>query len=211
MKVGQRRRGGAHRSAGALALLMLLSLPGALALLASPAQADNWSGATGVNGCAFNMADNRDHFFYYRNILADTQTAVSWSRKNNLDPTVVNTYNESNGLNNSTDVVVHDEDYEGTICGTTWQSDPNTIQGTRGAARCWYLTSAGKCDQYYVEFDLDYMGPRSAEAEAKLACHELGHTLGLTHRTMDTSCMQSGATTANRWFDDHDRGHLPNL
>lgn len=55
------------------------------------------------------------------------------------------------------------------------------------------------------------MGPRSAEADAKLACHELGHTLGLLHRTMDTSCMKQGTTKANRWYDDHDKGHLRNL
>lgn len=184
--------------------------------LTPPAQAGNFSGATYATAasCNVNMADNRDHFFWYSNITSPTQIAVAWSRANNLDPTEMNTYNESNGFSNSTDVVVYDEDYSGTFCNKTWIDDPNVMTNRLFAAvRCAYLTSVGKCDQYYVDFDNDFMGPRSAEAEAKLACHELGHTLGLMHRTMNTSCMIDpwDDNAANRYYDGHDRAHIPTI
>lgn len=189
-----------------------MALAALFAVLTPPAQADNFSGTTGGTNCTNNQADNRDHFIFNTNLIADSATAMAWARTNNVDPTVMNTYNETNGLTTSTDVEIRDADYEGTVCGSTFQSDPNVVSGAFAIARCFYLTSSGKCDGFLIELDNDFFGPRSAEAEAKVSCHELGHTLGLKHRTMDTSCMQSpwNNTATNRWYDDHDKAHIPN-
>lgn len=179
---------------------------------AAPASANNFSFASGRTGCqGVNMADNRDHFFYYVNIELPTRYAVDWSRANNYNPTVLNTYNEANGLNSSTDVTVEDFDYEGAQCnGTyTWISQIDG-GGLVGFVQCWTLTSANKCDQQRAYFDTDYMGPRSDAAERALACHELGHTVGLMHRTMNTSCLLEGFHTITT-LDQHDRDHFNSI
>jgi hypothetical protein len=175
----------------------------------TPAQASNWSGASGTTGCSSgqNMADNREHTFFYNGIESYTRAAVDWSRANNFDPTEINTSNTV--LDSLTDVVIFDNDMEGEVCGATWLS---TYGGNGdfwvGAAFCQSL-SGSACQQRYVYFDTDFMGPRSNAAEQWLACHEIGHTVGLGHYTAFDGCMQTPQSTRN-YLHDHDRVHLHN-
>lgn len=179
-----------------------LALGGALLVCGWPsaAQASNFSGATGAgggSGCVNNMADNGNHYVWYESLAAATSSALNSTRTGDYDPTDLNTYDEDI-LTTQTDVVAYDYDYESTICGLAWMNAPGG-GGVFGAARCMIVVASnGKCDQFRLDFDNDFMGPESTTNEVMLACHEFGHSVGLLH-TSDDYCMQQG------------RGHAPDL
>lgn len=176
---------------------------GASLLLPSTAWAHNFSGATRGTACANNMTDNRDHFFSYDALSAATTAAVNWSRSRNYDPTDLNTYTESRRTS-QTDVVVFDADYEGTTCGVRWKSDSGGGGGAIGMALCQSLSGA-RCQQFFVYFDTDFMGPAPTGQELSLACHELGHTVGLLHAAGGCLATPLSGSTA---LTEHDRAHI---
>lgn len=184
-------------------LLLTLLAGTAIALLPAAASAHNFSGASGSFGCSNNMTDNRDHWFSYASLTSASTAAVDWSRRYNYNPTDLNTFTESRRTA-QTDVVVFDSDYEGTTCGARWLASPTRGNGTIGMALCQSL-SGERCQQFFVFFDTDYMGPASRGDEASLACHELGHTVGLLHAT--GSCLAS-PTNGSPWLNDHGRTHI---
>jgi hypothetical protein len=192
-----RRRGRAGWGLIALGMLISLALP-------VDAGATNFTGATFAGGCTGNVADNRSHFFWYSGLTATTTAAVNWSRTNNYDPTDINTAN-SGGQTNLTDVVVFDEDYEGLFCGRYFCC--NNGSGWIGFSSCQSLTPPGRCEQDFLYFDLDFMGPQTTVLERSLACHEIGHSVGLMHRS--GSCMQD-PLVSNPALSDHDRAHINN-
>lgn len=149
------------------------------------------------------MADNKDHYFFYVDITAATRAAVDWARVNNIDPTRINTFNESNGLNGTTDAVINDGDYTGVTCGKTWISAIGG-SGMIGIALCHQLSGA-KCDRFEISFDTQWMGPRSDAAERSLACHEIGHSIGLLHA--GSGCMVDPVSTTTG-LTTHDLSHL---
>lgn len=55
-----------------------------------------------------------------------------------------------------------------------------------------YETLSNQCDQYHVTLDLAAInvGENDGIHQHIVACHELGHTVGLTHRT--ANCMTVG-------------------
>lgn len=178
-----------------------------IALTPTTAHASNFSGPNGVTGCFVNVADNRDHSFFYNLIEPATRLAVDWSRANNLNPTDINTLNEVNGVNSTTDVVVFDFDFEGDGCnGDPWISTVGG-GGLIGSATCISL-SGNACQRFDVRFDTDYMGPRSEGAERALACHEFAHTIGLVHR--DGGCVQDPVPTLTNLttHDVNEPGHV---
>jgi hypothetical protein len=160
---------------------------------ATPAQATNFSYASGASGCGgVNMTDNADVYVWYESLAADTSLALSNTRTTDYNPLDTNTYNEDI-LTTQTDVVAYDYDYESTICGQTWISSPGG-SGILGYSRCMIVVAANnKCDQNRLDFDNDFMGPQSAANEQSLACHEFGHAMGLAHisPTVTDSCMLS--------------------
>jgi len=174
-----------------------------VALLPGSSQASNFSGETGAfAGCYNNMADNRDHFFYYEALTSATSTAVNWSRTNNYNPTDLNTFTDA-VRTSGTDVVAFDADYEGESCGKTWMVNAST-PGVIGLTLCQSLSSL-RCQQFFVYFDNDWMGPASAAQENSLACHELGHSVGLLHGSAGCMVATNNASTS---LTDHDRSHI---
>ena len=178
-------------------LLMLLGIP--------PASA-NWSGTTGLTGCGWgspvNTADGGTHWFHYIDLRSQVSSAVNYSRAYNLDPTdLVTGYDSS--LDSATDVIVRDQDYVD-YCGITWHSP--TSGGTIGLATCDSRTGL-KCEQHTVRFDLSYIANATTSEERGLACHELGHSVGLTHRDSECGCMKSSAPMP-AYYTDHDNSHL---
>lgn len=119
-------------------------------------------------------------------IRSQVSSAVNYSRAYNLDPTdLVTGYDSS--LDSATDVIVRDQDYVD-YCGITWHSP--TSGGTIGLATCDSRTGL-KCEQHTVRFDLSYIANATTSEERGLACHELGHSVGLTHRDSECGCMKS--------------------
>ena len=167
-----------------------------------PARASNFSGASGRVGCEVNAADNKTHSIWYHQLTTTTRQAVSWSRSHNYDPTVIDTVTED-ARDRLTDVIAMDADYEGTTCGRTWIPRP-TGAGLIGMVICRSL-SGRRCNQFHMMFDTDFMGPQPTANENALACHELGHTVGLMHVTSGCLATGGGAWTSLR---EHDRRHL---
>ncbi len=146
------------------------------------------------------MADGGTHYFHYVSLNSAVQDAVVWSRTYNYNPTDANTAYDST-LDSATDVVVRNQDYT-TYCGYSWHSSG----GTWGLTTCNSL-SGFKCEQHTVRFDLSYFNVVSRSAERGLACHEIGHSLGLEHRDTETGCMERYGTYPT-YLTTHDESHL---
>ena len=195
-----------HLSARGFRFLAALFVAAALVMTNAVAAQANWSGATGLTGCGsgspVNMADGGTHYFNYVSLNSAVQSAVAWSRTYNYDPTDVNTGYDST-IDSTTDVIVRNQDYT-TYCGFDWHSP--TSGGTIGLATCDSLSGL-RCEQHTVRFDLSYFNAASQPNERGVACHEIGHTLGLTHRDADNGCMKTSAPQ-NTYLTDHDEAHL---
>lgn len=103
-----------------------------------------------------------------------------------------------------TDVVWLDADLPGTL---------------RGQAPCEDYDVSNHCDQYYVTLDPAEINVGSNDEldTTKTTCHELGHTVGLTHGSgggdgTTDDCMMSGErpSTALQYerYSSHHRGHI---
>ncbi len=96
--------------------------------------------------------------------------------------------------------------------------DANLPSGTRGMAFCEDY-DGDVCDQYYVSLDPDEIniGTEDEADTTKTSCHELGHTVGLTHGsgggdgTVD-DCLYSGERPNNNIqyerYSTHHKGHI---
>lgn len=60
---------------------------------------------------------------YYDSLDSDVSAAFDWARTNVVDPTDINTWNDS--LSSYTDVVDLDRHYTGSFCGLAWYSSSN--------------------------------------------------------------------------------------
>jgi hypothetical protein len=78
--------------------------------------------------------------------------------------------------------------------------------GLAGWNACWGSTSGNHpnqvCSTQFVKFNLYY---NSLSPQA-LACHEIGHSVGLRHSSQSSSCMKSPPTSD--WLTSHDRYHI---
>ncbi len=77
----------------------------------------------------------------------------------------------------------------------------------RGWAVLRWDTNGHLTGATYVRFNNSYAA--NATRDRAVACHELGHTIGLNERTAGDSCMNS--TSFNRLPDGHDYNLLSNL
>lgn len=192
------------RSVGRMALLASITAVGTVAAIATPAVADNWYGASGYIGCQNGtMADNWEHTYYYSSLTSAMSAATTWSRTNNVDPTNMQSVLLSTPTA-TTDVVVYDEDYTN-FCGYTWNGSGGTVVGL---VSCVSLTTANTCEKHEMRFDTSFTGSTSQATQRVLACHETGHTIGLTHRS--GSCIATPLTSTNT-YSGHDIGHIDGI
>ncbi len=181
-------------SAAFCAAVTLVALPVAVA------SADDWGTGTSNTGA---HPDSDPHTYCYNaNIAEGAKPNISSAQWDSMDPTAVNVdYNSTCDYSSSseTDVV--------------WFTG-NLAEGVRGSARCEDFDTY--CDQFYVTLDLAELNEGSNDEfdQTKTACHELGHTGGLTHAATGNDCMDSGEVpnTNLQWhrYNDHHKAHLTN-
>ena len=168
----------------------------------APASATNFSGSSGRTGCAngspVNKADNKDHSFFYENLTEPVDAAQTYTRTKVYDPTVIAT-RRSSRLTDTTDVVVGDRDYDD-YCGYPWHPS-----GVVGLTTCNSLNAADECEKHSIRYDISYFDSASTSDRRGAACHETGHSLGLTHR--GGGCM-SGVGPVPTTLSSHDETHL---
>lgn len=145
------------------------------------------------------MTDNGSLGFWYVSLTTAVKNAQEYARTQVYHPTDVNTFMDS-ALVSTTDVIVRNQDYT-TYCGYSWH--PGSIWGL---TTCNSL-SGSRCQSHTVRYDISYFNAASTSSEQGLACHETGHTLGLTHRDTDSRCMQRYGPYPNT-LASHDIWHL---
>jgi hypothetical protein len=185
---------------------------------AQPANANNF-GSTACTDPAgdvprncVSLANNIYHAANYVNLDQTTQaipglTTAMTAALSDLNGADLVAYRDEN--DSLPDVWVHDWNY-GALAGiVAWAVCPtdNTGQGGTDPNR-WCRGQDTNFNVYYWASDNGYYD--TAAQRQNVACHELGHTVGLRHRT-DTrnSCMWTYAGDGGSTrYDAHDREHV---
>ncbi|WP_147425374.1 hypothetical protein [Bailinhaonella thermotolerans] len=193
------------RRAGRAVLGAVLAL-GAVGGLAPGAQANDFGYPSGC--CSF--ADNGQHWYNDDSLESRTKSAFRYAM-GNLDAQSVMSDAYDASPNASTDVEAYDAYYV-----DTWDLDwdgSTTGYNLYGYAKCVKAIAPTpseddwRCDQYEVRFDLRDVDGFSTDQRRALACHEVGHTVGLSHSTESSSCLRTGAHTTVK-YSAHDVSHL---
>ncbi len=140
------------------------------------------------------VADNGTHTVYAASLTAD------WSAALNSAITVYNGHADlsvSLGACCSTDVVAYDFDYGDTGYWAWTACEDEASYGGSNPDR-W-------CKPQGIYFNQEYTW--AANPRKSIACHELGHSLGLRHSSESTSCMKYASTT-NLSYTSHDSALL---
>jgi hypothetical protein len=177
------RRSGRARRPGRAGSVVALGL-GALVLGATPAGAQSF----GPSGCCF-YADNSNHTYYNNVLTLGSEAAMDFAMLTRLESTDMTT-DKFASWNNDTDVVAYDTTYSNEAWWGLWTCEV-LVAG-----------SATDCNRGTLRLNLRFGTPTTA-----VTCHEVGHSVGLDHSTLTTSCMQAGAGVAND-YDTHDRSHI---
>ncbi len=148
-------------------------------------------------------ADSKTHTFYYENVEPVMVTALNAHRSymDGSAQVAVKTQLLASG-NSATDAYIRDQNYTNQ-CFRAWHgASGGYIIGLR---QCIAINGAGECERSDIRFDTSFYPGRSAEEIRSLACHEVGHSLGLMHRA--EQCMTETANSAII-YSDHDKAHL---
>ncbi len=193
-----RSRGGSRqpfrrgwRSHGVRWLASVIAASGALVVM-SPANADPYGAGPPDGGLP---SDGAVHDWCYISVPSSAYTSVITASMTYLDSaTNVTVQQVGSGCTANTDV--------------RWRVVDIPTSGVRGDATCTATTSTGNCNSFQVRLDPNEL--TDVNNRRKTACHELGHTNGLTHGgTAD--CMRNGAvTTATSTYSTHHIGHINN-
>jgi hypothetical protein len=201
--------------------MAMAAVVSALLLAALPVAADNWgangyaSGGPGPGDVACDttqesecIADNGTHYVYFSNVETPQYNATVDRMENVYEPIAGISMIELSSYTSSVDVGVYDgylgvNEYAGwTQCAAP--PGPGMTYGGSGRHR-W-------CKPQHILYNLSRTGYFSTgERRRMIACHEMGHTLGLQHTTADASCMETDANTSETIRQNHEVLHLENL
>jgi hypothetical protein len=161
---------------------------GVVGLAAVPAGAQ----AFGPSGCCL-YADNANHTYYPWSLTAGTLSSLRFAMGFRLDSTDMTT-DEFQSQDANTDVVAVDVAY-GTDASHSWW----------GLWTCDTLVSGSstQCNKGTMRFNLSWGTP-----DAVIACHEVGHSVGLDHSLETSSCMVQPTSPTADDFSTHDRSHI---
>lgn len=208
--------------------LAVLAIVGAMLVVPSdPASASNFgaTGTTGSNLCGFmydqsgwqpirqcvSRANNKWHAVFLNAVGGQwpgMDTAVSGSLSSDYNPTDLSAYVDQSDP--YPDVIVYDYNYGNNgYFGWTDCPEDNTGIGNGGSLR-W-------CRGQKVRFNgsVDHLFVNTSSARKGLACHELGHTVGIRHRDNPGSCSHgepirngAGLYYFNAGLASHEQSHI---
>lgn len=183
-----------------LRISIAVAATAALVVPAETARADTWgsqSGSTGAN------PDANPHSYCYNAYLSTMQSATVLAM---------------NYLSTATDANVPARDSPCTLPAGNGHTDVrwttgDLSPGTSGQAPCAkYWPDGVQCDRYDVTMDEPeiLIGSNDENDRKQSTCHELGHTVGLTHATDD--CMESASSPDNAaihyTYSTHHKSHI---
>jgi hypothetical protein len=203
-----RRAAKSFRALGVVLMLLIVNT--------TPVAASNWgSGVSqtkpqGGHACDDTplsecIADNGSHFVTFYNVGDPQLTATANRLSNVYDPITGVVVLYQSQQNSNTDVVVLDG-FSGVNLFAGW-----TI--------CAHNATYGGSDPYrwckvqYIYYNLSHTDYYATGSRRRMiACHEVGHTLGLQHTASGgtTSCMHPTAKTSQT-LRPHDVSHLEDL
>lgn len=157
-----------------------------------------------------NVANNYAHAVRFSSLtdIPGIATETQWALTNVYDPTDLRAYRDD--ADPYPDVIASDADY-GNNGLLGWVECPPDNTGELGTDP--YRSCRGQRLRYnaYYWFNATYYDTQTNRR--KIACHELGHTVGLRHwndyHTGTGSCMYNSPLTASTTgLSQHDRDHI---
>ncbi|MEU7860491.1 matrixin family metalloprotease [Nonomuraea sp. NPDC049141] len=187
-------------------LLPALALAAAVTMTAAPAVANGFGSGNGC--CPF--ADNSKHWYTSETLETRTKSAAKAAMLK-LDSQTDMTVAYDSTPDPSTDVEAFDRyyvdywdlDWDGSSTGYNLFAYSKCVKSIPPADS----TQAWRCDQYEVRYDLKDIDWMSTTQRQALACHEIGHTIGLDHSTESGSCLRTGSHTVTK-YGTHDVAHI---
>lgn len=171
-------------------------------------RADNFAAKkpNGETGCASGVyqADSFFHDFEFQNLSSVGSTMTTWAMDNVIDPTAMEAAMDLTP-GGGTDVRVTDYDFT-TLCGHNWY-DAGDGEAVVGLYTCENKAPDGACNHSFVRFEQEWIDAGTTSERRSLACHELGHSVGLQHRSDSSGCMPSTINGVTNW-SLHDRNHV---
>jgi hypothetical protein len=142
--------------------------------LASPAANANYFGLSGGDGCC-RFADNKEHTFHFAIVPNQSYRDAMNHIFNHLDNGTVMTTKKVDNTS-ATDVVFIAE-----------SMGPATLSGKY---QCQSVNGAGECEKAKVWLNRAGLDGEGQHAKDHTACHEVGHSVGLSHAYQLSSCME---------------------
>lgn len=160
----------------------------------------------GGSGGVF-RANNAYHWFAYSPTFGPNDVnAVEYVRIGDFETTTLVTSNHGIGVGDSNNWDVYAEK-----CFSSCMINP----GYDGQVDCRVtvaISGQTRCSHWHLRFNADYVHGYSIGQLRMLACHEVGHTVGLLHTTTLPDyyrCMEQFTANRTHWsLGTHNRAHI---